>query len=86
MNGGLLYTDPEGREWKVTLDAPGKVLAVEPPLERSGAMLPQHEVRIVFSSGDDEYSQEYTSLTPLEELSDEELQEWLEGSRSGHGL
>ncbi len=86
MNGGLAYTDPDGREWKVTLEAPGRVLSVSPSLERSGAMLPQHEVRIVFSSGDDVHSQEYTAMTSLDELSDEELQEWLDGARSGHGL
>jgi hypothetical protein len=86
MNGELLYTDDDGREWRVTLESPGKVLSVSPSLEKSGALLPEHEVRIVFTSGDDVVSHEYTALTPLEDLSDEEIQEWLEAARSGHGL
>jgi hypothetical protein len=86
MNGGLLYTADDGREWKVTLEAPGKILAVPPSLEKSGALLPEHEVRIVFTSGETVVSHEYTSLTPLDELDDHELQELLEAALSGSGL
>lgn len=86
MDGGLLYTAEDGREWKVTLEAPGKVLSVPPSLERSGALLPEHEVRIVFSSGETVVSHEYTAMTPLEDLSDDDLREWLEAASSGGGL
>ena len=86
MNGGLLYTDDDGREWQVTLEAPGKILSVPPSLEKSGAMLPEHEVRIVFTSGDVVLSEEYTALTPLEDLSDDDLQEWLEAAEKGSGV
>jgi len=86
MNGGLLYTDGDGREWEVTLEAPGKVLSVPPSLEKSGALLPEHELRIVFSSGEEVVSHEYTAMASLEDLSDGELEEWLKAARSGEGL
>jgi hypothetical protein len=86
MVEGLLYTDEDGREWTVTLEAPGKVLSVPPSLEKSGALLPEHEIRIVFSSGQETYSEEYTALTPLEDLSDDEIQEWLDAAIKGTGL
>ena len=61
MNGGVLYTAEDGTEWRVTLEAPGKVLSVPASLEKSGALLPEHELRIVFARGDDEeYSAEYS--------------------------
>lgn len=85
MNGGLLYTAEDGTEWKVTLDAPGKVMSVPPSLEKSGALLPEHEIRIVFTSGDVEVSEEYTAMTPLEDLSDEEIEEWLQAALKGSG-
>ncbi len=87
MNGGVLYTAEDGTEWRVTLEAPGKVLSVPASLEKSGALLPEHELRIVFARGDDEeYSAEYTALTPLEDLSDDELEQWLESARGGEAL
>jgi hypothetical protein len=86
MNGGLIYTAEDGREWIVTLESPGKVLSVPPSLEKSGALLPEHEVRIVFTSGETEVSEEYTALTPLEDLSEEELEEWFEAAIAGTGL
>jgi hypothetical protein len=86
MVEGLLYTDEAGREWTVTLEAPGKVLSVPPSLEKSGALLPEHEIRIVFSSGGETFSEEYTALTALEDLSDSEIQEWLDAARRGRGL
>lgn len=85
MDGGLLYTDSEGREWKVTLEAPGKLLSVDPDLEKSGAMLPEHEIRIVFTSGETSFSEEYTAMTALEDLSDEDLEEWFEAAMRGEG-
>jgi len=86
MVEGLLFTDADGREWTVTFEAPGKVLSVPPSLEKSGALLPEHEIRIVFTSGGETHSAEYTDLTPLEDLTDEEIQQWLEVARSGRGL
>lgn len=86
MEGGLLYTDADGRDWKVTLEAPGKVLSVDPALEKSGAMLPEHEIRIVFTSGDLSFSEEYTAMTPLEDLSDDDLDEWYEAAMRGEGV
>ena len=86
MNGGLIYTADDGRDWIVTLEAPGKVLSVPPSLEKSGAMLPEHEVRIVFTSGGESISEEYTSLTPLEDLSENHLREWFEAAKKGSGL
>lgn len=60
MVEGLLFTDADGREWTVTFEAPGKVLSVPPSLEKSGALLPEHEIRIVFTSGGETHSAEYT--------------------------
>lgn len=76
----------DGREWDVTLDAPGKVLSVDPELEKSGALLPEHQVRIVFTSGGEEYSEEYTEMSLLQDLSEDELQEWLDAARRGRGV
>jgi hypothetical protein len=86
MTDDRRYTDADGREWLVTLDAPGKLLAVEPSLERSGANLPEHQIRIVFSSGDESFSEEYTAMTALEDLSDSHLDEWFRAARRGHGV
>ena len=86
MNGGLIYTSDDGRDWTVTLEAPGKVLSVPPSLEKSGALLPEHELRIVFRSGAVTLSEEYTALTPLEDLSEEDLREWFEAARNATGL
>jgi hypothetical protein len=86
INGGLIYTDADGREWTVTLESPGKILSVPASLEKSGALLPEHEVRIVFTSGEESVSQEYTAMVPLEDLSAAELAEWFDGAISGSGL
>lgn len=82
----MIFRANDGREWDVTLDAPGKVLSVDPELEKSGALLPQHQVQIVFSSGDERYSEEYTEMSLLEDLSEDELQEWLDAARRGRGV
>lgn len=80
------FRSQDGMEWEVTLDAPGQVMSVAPELERSGAMLPEHAVRIVFTSGDTQVSDEYTAMTPVEDLSDDELDEWFQAARRGQGL
>lgn len=86
MNGGVLFTADDGREWKVTLEAPGKVLSVPESLEKSGALLPEHELQIVFESGEERYSAEYVAMATLEDLSDDELAEWLESAMGDGGL
>ncbi len=80
------YRARDGRDWEVTREAPGKVLSVAPALERSGALLPEHQVQIVFTSGEERYSEEYTELAPLEDLSEGELEEWLHAAQEGKGV
>jgi hypothetical protein len=82
----IQYVTEDGREWLVTLEAPGKVLSVPASLEKSGANLPEHQLQIVFTSGDDTYSEEYTALTALEDLSEGDLKEWFEAARRGEGV
>lgn len=82
----MRFREEDGREWEVTLDAPGKVLSVAPELEKSGALLPQNQVQIVFESGDERYSREYTAMSLLDDLSPAELQEWLDSARRGEGV
>jgi len=86
MNGRLIYTSDDGRDWMVSFESPGKLLSVHPSLEKSGAMLPKHKVRIVFTSGDEVLSEEYTALTLLEDLTDDELEEWFRAARAKRGL
>ena len=81
-----IYRSPDGREWLVTLEAPGKIMSVPPSLEKSGAMLPEHQVRIVFTSGDEQISQEYTEMAALEDLSEDDLLEWWQAAREDRGL
>jgi hypothetical protein len=76
----------DGREWTAALEAPGSLLGVPPELKNVGAMLPEEAVRIVFRSGEETVGEEYTGLTPVEELSEEDLQEWLDAAMRGRGL
>ena len=82
----IQYRSKDGREWWVTLEAPGKVLSVSPDLEKSGALLPEHQIRIVFTSGDQQFSEEYTEFAALEDLSEGDLNEWFEAAQKGEGL
>lgn len=86
MEGERRYRSEDGREWVVTLDAPGRLLSVPPELERSGANLPEHQIRIVFTSGEESFSEEYTAMAAVEDLSDDELAEWFRAARRGHGV
>lgn len=86
MDPDIVYRSHDGREWVVTLEAPGKLLSVSPDLEKSGALLPGHEVRIVFTSGEQSISEEYTALARLEDLTDDELDEWFEAAHKQKGL
>ena len=82
----IRYQSQDGKEWWVTLEAPGKVLSVSPDLEKSGALLPEHQIQIVFSSGEERYAEEYTELAALEDLSEGDLNEWFEAARKGDGI
>lgn len=82
----IRYQSKDGREWTVTLENPGAVLSVAPELEKSGALLPQHQVQIVFTSGEERLSEEYTELARLEDLSRDDLEEWYEAARRGEGV
>ncbi len=81
MTEDRTYRSEDGREWIVTLEAPGKLLSVPHSLERSGANLPEHQILIVFSSGED-----YTAMTPLESLSESHLKEWFDAATRGEGV
>lgn len=81
-----MYRSSDGRPWTVTFDSPGSLLRVDPELEKSGALLPEHEVRIVFTSGEESHSAEYTALARLEDLSENEMEEWFEAARRQQGL
>lgn len=80
------FRSEDGRVWEVTLDSPGAVMSVPPSLEKSGALLPEHEVRIVFTSEGESISEEYTELSAVEDLSDDELEEWYRAAEKGRGL
>ena len=72
--------------WEVTLESPGQLLSVPPSLEKSGALLPEHQIQIVFSSGEERLAEEYTELAALEDLSEGDLEEWYEAVRKGEGI
>jgi hypothetical protein len=80
------YRSRDGRNWEVSLEAPGKIMSVAPELERGGALLPEHQIRIVFTSGNERYSEEYTGFAALEDLSEDELEEWLRAALRGEGV
>lgn len=70
----------------MTLESPGRILSVPPSLEKSGAMLPEHQVQIVFTSGEERIGEEYTELSSVEDLSDDDLREWWEAARADKGI
>jgi hypothetical protein len=82
----IRYRSEDGKEWVVTLENPAKIFSVAPELEKSGALLPEHQIRIVFTCGEERVSDEYTELAALEDLSQGDLDEWFEASRKGEGL
>lgn len=82
----IKYESSDGREWWVSLEAPGQVLSVPPELEKSGANLPEHQIQIVFTSGEERLSEEYTEFAALEDLSRSDLDEWFEAVRKGDGV
>lgn len=87
MNPGeRRFRSRDGREWTVALEAPEVVLHVDPALRNVGARLPEETVRIVFRSGEEALSEEYTGLAAVEDLSDDDLQRWLDAAERGGGL
>ncbi|HEX2189138.1 MAG TPA: hypothetical protein VHG51_09595 [Longimicrobiaceae bacterium] len=76
----------DGRVWTVSLEGSGIGLSGPPALENAGGMLPEESVRIVFRSGDDTLSEEYTGLTAVEDLSEGDLRDWFEAASEGRGL
>lgn len=81
-----MFRSEDGREWEVTLESPGAVMSVPPSLEKSGALLPEHEIRIVFTSDGEAISEEYTGLAALEDLSEGDLRKWHRAALEGRGL
>ena len=86
MKDEVKFVDESGDEWIVTLEAHGKVLSVDPEFENSGGNLPEHALQIVFRRGEVEYSEEYTGLSALDDLSDDDLAEWLDAAQKGEGV
>ncbi|HEX2092309.1 MAG TPA: hypothetical protein VHG28_07895 [Longimicrobiaceae bacterium] len=87
MNPGeRTFRGDDGREWTATLEAPELRLDAPPDLQNTGAMLPGEAVRIVFRSGDEVLSEEYTGLSAVEDLSDDDLRDWLAAAARGKGL
>ncbi len=84
--GERRWRSPDGREWTVSLDVPGSIMAVAPELENAGGMLPEEAVNIVFRSGDETLREEYTLLAEVADLSDKQLTEWYEAAKRGEGL
>ena len=82
----IQYRSQDGREWEVTLENPGEVLSVDPSLEKSGALLPEHQIQIVFTSGEERLAEEYTEFSALEDLSESDLEEWYRAVRKGEGI
>lgn len=86
MNGQRAYRAPDGREWVVTLESSGERLRVAPDPVKGGALPPGREVRIVFTLGRVQISEEYTAMAPLEGMDEAELAGWFEAARRSHGL
>ena len=84
--GERRFRSEDGREWTVVLESLGELLGVAPDLTNAGAMLPEESVRIVFRSGEETVSEEYTALKDVDDLSEEELRDWLEAALRGKGL
>ena len=84
--GERTYRSDDGRTWTVTLEAPGALLGVDPELRNAGAMLPEEAVQLVFRSGEETLTEEYTGLSAVEDLSDDDLRGWFEAARRGRGM
>lgn len=83
---GRTFRSEDGRVWTATLEGSRIGMSGPPVLENAGGMLPEEAVRIVFRSGDETISEEYTGLAAVEDLSEGDLREWFESARQGGGL
>ncbi len=81
-----IFRSDDGREWSATLEALGSVMRVPPEMENVGGMLPEEAIHIVFRSGEETLREEYTGLTMLQDMSDDDLREWFRAARRGRGL
>ena len=84
--GERTFRSEDGRVWTVTLEGSRIGMSGPRAVENAGGMLPEEAVRIVFSSGDETISEEYTGLAAVEDLSEGDLREWFESARRGGGL
>lgn len=80
------FRTEDGRAWSVSLEGSRLGLSGPPELENAGGMLPEESIRIVFRSGDETLSEEYTGLAAVEDLSDGDLRRWFEAASAGRGL
>ena len=82
-------TDVSGRGWAGVggnARSPGEGDVGTGVAREERALLPEHAIHIVFTSGEESLSEEYTGMSALEDLSDGELREWFEAARRGEGL
>lgn len=84
--GERRFRSEDGREWTVTLEGPRIGLSGPDAVENTGGMLPEESPRIVFRSGGEALGEEYTGLTAVEDLSEDDLQRWLDAAKKGEGL
>jgi hypothetical protein len=80
------FRSEDGRTWTVTLEGSGIGVSGPAEMENAGGMLPEESVRIVFRSGDEILSEEYTGLAAAEDLSEADLRRWFEAASRGAGL
>lgn len=76
----------DGTEYEVTMEGPPPGMSGPVEVENAGGMLPEESVRIVFRSDAGTREAEYTGLSRVDDLSDRELERWLNTARSGDAL
>jgi len=81
MEMGNRFTDESGREWRVSLEMLGLTEESMGRFQTSGAQLPHLAAQIVFRSGDEVLTEEYTSLTPVKDLDKGDLKQWYRAAR-----
>ena len=84
--GERTFRSDDGREWTASLEGSGIATSGPLELENAGGNLPSEAVRIVFRSGDQTLSEEYTGLAAVEDLSEGDLRDWFEAASRGRGL
>jgi len=81
MEMGNRFNDESGREWRVSLEMLGLTEESMGRFQTSGAPLPHLAAQIVFRSGDEVLTEEYTSLTPVKDLDEADLKQWYRAAR-----